>query len=274
MAVEHAAGVAPDARILVLDIATNRLLASYHLADAARTLAAPGSTLKPLVLYQLIAASKWNPDRRIACTRNLVVAGRGLACSHPPSSPFNAQEALAWSCNTYFADVARSLEPGDLGRLLRPTGLLSVTGIAGKAIATEASAQFREPGNSDSIPLALLGVKGIRVTPLELAVAYRWLTLEIESHPNSIAAEQVRRGLFDSTAFGMASAASFGGVSVAGKTGTAEGVVTSQTHGLFAGFSPAEYPRVVVVVYLPSGHGADAARVAAVLLAHTREGRP
>jgi len=274
LAVRHAARMAPAARILVLDVGSNQLLASYHAAEAARTLAAPGSTLKPLVLYQLVAASRWNPDRRIACTRNLVIAGHALACSHPPSTPFNAREALAWSCNTYFAEVARSLQPGELGRLLRATGLLGVTGIAAKTGVTETTAEFREPGNSDAIQLALLGVEGIRITPFELATAYRWLALEIAAHPHSIAAEQVHSGIADSAGFGMASAASFGGVSVAGKTGTAAGTATSQTHGWFAGLAPADDPRVVVVVYLPSGRGADAAHVAADLLAHTREGRP
>jgi cell division protein FtsI/penicillin-binding protein 2 len=274
LAVRHAARMTPDARILVLDVGSNQLLATYHAAEAARTLAAPGSTLKPLVLYQLVAASRWNPDRRIACTRNLVIAGHALACSHPPSTPFNAREALAWSCNTYFAEVARSLQPGELGRLLRATGLLGVTGIAAKTGVTETTAEFREPINSDAIQLALLGVEGIRITPFELATAYRWLALEISAHPRSIAAVQVHSGIADSAGFGMASGASFGGVSVAGKTGTAAGTATSQTHGWFAGMAPADDPRVVVVVYLPSGRGADAAHVAADLLAHTREGRP
>jgi hypothetical protein len=158
--------------------------------------------------------------------------------------------------------------------LLRATGLLGVTGIAAKTGVTETTAEFREPINSDAIQLALLGVEGIRITPFELATAYRWLALEISAHPRSIAAVQVHSGIADSAGFGMASGASFGGVSVAGKTGTAAGTATSQTHGWFAGMAPADDPRVVVVVYLPSGRGADAAHVAADLLAHTREGRP
>ena len=50
-AVAHAARFAPQARIVVLDVATGHLLAASRLSEAARTLAAPGSTLKPLVLY-------------------------------------------------------------------------------------------------------------------------------------------------------------------------------------------------------------------------------
>jgi cell division protein FtsI/penicillin-binding protein 2 len=267
-AAQYAARTAPDARILVLDIASNRLLASHHLAEAAHTLAAPGSTLKPLVLYQLISASRWSADRRIACERNLVIGGRRLACSHPPLPPFDAREALAWSCNTYFAQVARSLAPGDLGRLLRPTGLLGITGVAANNGATEAAPEFREPSNAQATQLELLGVEGIRVTPFGLAAAYRWLAIETAAHPDSTAAREVRAGVADSANFGMASAANAGGVSVAGKTGTAEGAASAQTHGWFAGFSPAVYPRVVIVVYLPSGRGADAAHVAANLLGH------
>ena len=66
----------------------------------------------------------------------------------------------------------------------------------------------------------------------------------------------------------MAQPASQGHLSVAGKTGTAESTGSHQTHGWFAGFAPAVNPQVVVVVYLPSGRGADAARIASLLLAH------
>ena len=261
---------APDARILVIDIASNKLLASRHLAETAKTLSAPGSTLKPLVLYQLIRTSRWNAERRIACDRTLAIAGHRLACSHPPSPPFDAREALAWSCNTYFAQVARTLARGDLGRMLRPTGLLGVTGLAAQNGTTEAMADFRVPGNADGMQLALLGVDGIRVTPFELTAAYRWLALEIAAQPDSTAARVVSAGLTDSVNFGMAGAAGMRGGSVAGKTGTAGNGATAQTHGWFAGLTPAEDPRFVVVVYLPSGRGADAARVAADLLAYSR----
>jgi cell division protein FtsI/penicillin-binding protein 2 len=263
-AVDRVSHQSPDARILVVDIASGRLVASHRLDESARTLAAPGSTLKPLALYSLIRAGRWNPAHRVACDRQLVVAGHRLACTHPPSPPFDAQEALTWSCNSYFAAVARSLQPGELGRLLRPTGLLGPTGLAHQ----EALAEFREPSSPDSQQLTLLGVDGVRVTPLELAAAYRWLAIELAAHSDSDAAQVVRAGLEDSASFGMAGQASLGGVAVLGKTGTAEGVASSRTHGWFAGLAPAQNPQVVIVVFLPSGRGADAAHVAGSLLAN------
>lgn len=264
-AVDLAARTAPEARIVVLDLASDHLLASHSLSGATHTLAEPGSTLKPVVLYGLVAEGRWNPDRRIACSRALVVAGRRLACAHPPAAPFNAHEALTWSCNSYFAEVARSLAPGELGRLLRPTGLLAATGLA----PAEVTAEFREPTNVDATELALLGVEGIRVTPLELAMAYRWLALQLAAHPDSQAARVVRAGIEDSANFGMARSASVPGASIAGKTGTAKSATSNQTHGWFAGLSPAQNPQVVIVVYLPGGRGVDAASIAAAVLAHS-----
>jgi cell division protein FtsI/penicillin-binding protein 2 len=256
---------APQARIAVLDVAANRLLAVRHLDEAAHTLAAPGSTLKPLALYGLIAEGRWNPEQRVACNRQLVIAGHRLACTHPLSPPFDAQEALAWSCNSYFAAVARNLQPAELGRLLRPTGLLGPAGLN----RNEAVAEFREPHSAEATQLALLGVEGVRVTPLELAEAYRWLAREMAAHPDSDASQVVSAGLQDSASFGMAGQADLGGVAVAGKTGTAEGETTSQTHGWFVGLAPAANPQAVLVVYVPSGRGADAAHVAGELLAHS-----
>lgn len=263
-AVQRAARIAPEARIVVLDVSTGRLLTEHRLGEAKHTLAAPGSTLKPLVLYSLIAAGRWDPQQRIACNRRLQVAGHSLACPHPPAPPFDAREALTWSCNSYFAAMTRTLAPGELAGILRPTGLLDVTGLA----ANEAVAEFHAPRTVDDEQLTLLGVEGIRVSPLELAEAYRWLALRMADHPGSLATQVVRDGLMDSASFGMAGEASLGGLSVAGKTGTAEGAASARTHGWFAGLAPATHPQVVIVVFEPAGRGADAAHLAGEILAH------
>jgi cell division protein FtsI/penicillin-binding protein 2 len=269
-AVAQAAKLAPDARIVVLDAANGHLLAANLLAEAARTLTTPGSTLKPLLLYNLVAAGPWDPARRIACTRKLRIAGHSLNCSHPPTGPMDARQALTWSCNTYFAAVAATLAPGELRKLLAPTSLLSTTGLEASG---EARAELRDPRTADENRLAVLGVDGIRVTPLELAAAYRWLAVQLAgphtAGTDSTAAQVVRDGLTDSASFGIAGAAALGGVPVAGKTGTASTETDGQTHGWFVGLAPAGKPSIVVAVYLPAGRGADAARVAAELLAHS-----
>jgi cell division protein FtsI/penicillin-binding protein 2 len=90
--------------------------------------------------------------------------------------------------------------------------------------------------------------------------------LQLGLHAGSTAAEVVHRGLQDSASFGMASAASLGGVPIAGKTGTASLGPGTGSHGWFVGLAPAEHPTVVLAVFLPAGRGTIAAQVAAEVL--------
>jgi cell division protein FtsI/penicillin-binding protein 2 len=269
-AVDQALREAPNARVLVLEIGSGDLLASARLAEAGRAPATPGSTLKPLILYFALASGRWDPERRVACSRQMRIAGHQLNCSHPAADPMNAEQALAWSCNSYFAELAGTLSPRELRQALSERGLLAATGLTPQ----EDVAAFRQPRTREQIQLAALGVEGIRVTLPELAEAYRSLAIELTAHPETAAARTVATGLTDSASFGMAGAASLGGVPIAGKTGTASAESGGATHGWFVGLAPAESPRVIVAVYLPSGHGSDAAQVAAELLARSPLRKP
>jgi peptidoglycan glycosyltransferase len=269
-AVARAVAAAPDARVLVVEIGSGRLLASARLAEAGRTLATPGSTLKPLILYFALSTGRWDAGRRVACSRNLHIGSHQLNCSHPPADPMDAEQALTWSCNSYFAELAGTFSPEELRRALSARGLLAATGLAPQ----ESMAAFRQPRSREEVQLAALGVEGIRVTLPELAEAYRSLATELAAHQGSAAARTVRAGLADSASFGMAGAAALGGVPIAGKTGTASAEAGGTTHGWFVGLAPAESPQVVVAVYLPSGRGSDAAQVAAGLLAHAPLRKP
>jgi cell division protein FtsI/penicillin-binding protein 2 len=262
-AVDRASREVSDARVLVLEIGSGDLLASARLAEASRTLATPGSTLKPLILYFALASGHWDPERRVACSRQMRIGSHQLNCSHPAAEPMNAEQALAWSCNSYFAELAGTLTAAGLRQALSARGLLAATGLTPQ----EEVAAFREPRTREQFQLAALGVEGIRITLPELAEAYRSLAIELAAHPETAAARTVAGGLTDSASFGMAGAASLGGVPIAGKTGTASAETGGATHGWFVGLAPAGSPQVVVAVYLPSGRGSDAAQVAASLLA-------
>jgi len=270
-AVDRALRDAPDARVLVLEIGSGHLLASAHLAEASRALATPGSTLKPLILCFALASGRWNPEHRVACSRQMRIGSHQLNCSHPVVDPMNAQQALTWSCNSYFAELAGTLSPHELRQALSERGLLAATGLTPQE---EEVAAFREPRTREQTQLAALGVEGIQVTLLELAEAYRSLATELAAHRETVAARTVAAGLTDSASFGMAGAASLGGVPIAGKTGTASAESGGPTHGWFVGLAPAEPPQVVVAVFLPTGHGSNAAQVAAKLLARSPLRKP
>jgi cell division protein FtsI (penicillin-binding protein 3) len=251
-----------QARVVVVDVGTGRLVGAARLREAARTLATPGSTLKPLILARALETGRRDAWRRVFCTRRLRVGGRQMDCAHPQTGAMDAEQALTWSCNTYFAGLAAEMGPGEVERALGEWGLLGATGLA----EGESVGEFRAPRTVEETKLAALGVEGVRVTLLELASAYRRLELSLEKEPESGTARVVRAGLKDSASYGMAGAAGLGGVSVEGKTGTAAAAEGGPTHGWFVGLAPVERPQVVVAVYVPAGHGANAAAVAAAVL--------
>ncbi|HSM79864.1 MAG TPA: penicillin-binding transpeptidase domain-containing protein, partial [Bryobacteraceae bacterium] len=182
-----------------------------------------------------------------------------MDCTHSPAvTDLNAADAIAYSCNSYFSAVATRLTPAELAQLYRRTGFTSATGIAPREVRGRVS----QAGSVSQRQLQVLGEWGIQVTPLELLWAYRNLALQKLRNQTGSSAP-VFEGLEHSVQYGMAHAAQPAGLTAAGKTGTAAGISTVQTHGFFAGYAPAEKPEVVLMVYLEHGRGGDAAALAA-----------
>jgi peptidoglycan glycosyltransferase len=232
-----------QASAVVLDWTTGRVLAT---AGAPRrgdiesaTGSALGSAVKPLLLEYALEHGIGSAQTEVYCRRNLHVGGRALPCTHPADDPvFTAERALAESCNTWFAAMARRFTGPEL------EAALSEAGIAHAAMNT-ADAEKRQ--------LAVLGLAGVTASPLELARAYA--SLLRRAPPDG----PVMQGLEDSVKFGMADAAAVKGVRILGKTGTASDGGEAWTHGWFAGAIPG---RLVLVVYVPHGDGGTAARLA------------
>lgn len=234
-----------SAGAVVLDIASGKILAEFkvHTVMVQQTL--PGSTLKPLFLAAALKSKQIKADETVFCRRHLMIAHRDIACTHPQTeSVFNAEEALAYSCNQYFVELAKRFTPENAAAVLK---------------------QFHfpyTPSSTEEIELAVLGLSNTAITPHQLAEAYRQLALQIMHSSNSSSLHVVQLGLEDSMQYGMAHNAQTVGLRIAGKTGTASDPGQAWTHGLFAGFAPADAPRIVVVIYVPKGNGADAAHLA------------
>jgi cell division protein FtsI/penicillin-binding protein 2 len=257
--------------LVVMDVATGAILAAHDLDAAEQRLERPGSTLKPFVLDALLESGRLDPNLRLLCRRKLRIGSVEIDCTHPASiTELNAEDAIAYSCNTYVATVALRLSAAELVDVFRRAGLDSPTGLA----ANEAVGRIAVPANQQELQLEALGDRGIEVTPIRLLEAYRQLALRQRSGDLGADAP-VFAGLEQSVEFGMAHAAFVDGMKIAGKTGTASSQNTARTHGLFVGYAPAEKPEIVMVVFLEQGRGADAAAVAqTVFAAFARNRRP
>ena len=151
---------------VVVDLKTGRLLATVKDANQS---AAPGSILKPLFLAAALEQHEVLPQTTVFCRRNLRIMDGGtnmeLPCTHPQSDvAFAAQEALAYSCNQYFAALADRIPTPQLAAILQHYGL----------------PRAPTPLTREQKQLLVLGVEGIAVSPAQMAVAYRKLFLELD----------------------------------------------------------------------------------------------
>jgi cell division protein FtsI/penicillin-binding protein 2 len=248
--------------VVIMNVASGKILAQWHLHVAAQRLEPPGSTVKPFVLMELLEKGRINPEQQVICHRPLYVGGKRMDCTHPPGiTSLNAVDAIAYSCNTYFATVATQLSPAELAEMYKHVGFTSPTG----QVENEAVGRMNTPADQGQLQLQALGEWGVEVTPLELLAAYRYLARQkLKGEDHGVDAP-VFDGLERAVKYGVAHGAQPLGTTAAGKTGTAA-VKTPATHGFFVGYAPAEKPEIVVLVYLERGRGMDAAAVAGVVI--------
>ena len=249
---------------VVVDVASGKVIASSHLEIAARRVAAPGSSIKPFTLFVLLQSGKISEQTALACKRTVSVAGHSLNCSHPRTAELlKPEQALAYSCNSYFTKVASRLSPPELQRVFLAEGFASKTGLApDEAVGTVALAD-----SSDELQLQAIGEWGIKVTPLEMAKAYRSLAL-LQGKRDPVL-QPLFDGLEQSVIYGMGRIAQPDSpMKVAGKTGTAPADDGAWTHAWFGGYAPANDPKIALVVFLEKGHGgSEAAGVAQKIFA-------
>ncbi len=100
----------------MLDLKTGRRVAAVKPAEAESLRSTPGSILKPLFLAAALRHQQVQPQTTVFCRRDLHISADkrdwNLACTHPQTDiAFAAQDALAYSCNRYFANLADRISP-------------------------------------------------------------------------------------------------------------------------------------------------------------------
>lgn len=244
---------------VVIDVATSKVLAAYHLDVAAERVALPGSSIKTFTLIALLDAGKINAQTTLMCKRSLTVGGHQLNCTHPDvKQPLDPATALAYSCNTYFAKLATRLSPSELRDNFVKFGFAAPTGLA----PNEVAGSIPLTTNQTELQLQAIGEGGVHVTPLELLRAYQKVALLTQKRDPKLA--PIFAGLEGSVSYGMGHLARpEAPLKVAGKTGTSLVEEGSWRHAWFAGYAPADKPEIALVVFLEKGHGpTDAASAA------------
>ncbi len=211
------------------------------------------------------------------CNGSLLVGNRTFHCWAAHGS-VQLREALERSCNVYFYNAALKTSGGVMLFWAQQLGFGKTTGID---LPHEKAGGLPSPRTGGDLANFAIGQGGIQVTPLQIArmmaaIANGGKLVQPHLSKDGGAAQRarklpisvanlrvIREGLnaVVEGADGTAKQARVPGLSVAGKTGTAQTGREGVHHAWFACFAPFENPKVVlaVVVENTSGGGGDTA---------------
>jgi len=273
-----------EGAIVVIDPQTGHLRAVVNAPLAFQSASPPGSTIKPFTTLAGLRSGVITKDTRIRCAGKHKGDDDAIdACSHPPNlDPFGPVEALAYSCNHYFATVGERLEADSLAHLLSVFGFGQATGIDAERESTGVLARGSRSSESTIGEGPL-----VQVTPIQLAMAYAALVnggrlliptqgvakgvraqLRIEDQERSI----LMAGMRGAVIYGTAEKADLASLSayVVGKTGTSTQLQGFRSQGWFVGVAFQDDKQtgpwdaqLLVVVFMKKAHGSEAAEVAA-----------
>jgi hypothetical protein len=269
----------------------------------------PGSTFKMVTLTGVLQAGVANPRTVFPYATYATLDGVKLHNANGEECGGTLENAFAVSCNSVFTPLGVKLGSSRLVEAAEHLGFNHTPSIAGAATSTLPPAS-QINGELD-VGSTAIGQGQVLATPLEMAIVAATIadggrrplpTLALSGAPafaqhqamTPAVARTVRRLMVGVVQSGTGTAAAIPGVTVAGKTGTAElksqcsaapaseseageakpegcqGAETeaSNTDAWFAAFAPALHPRLVVCVMLvkDGAGGATAAPVARQIL--------
>ena len=225
------------------------------------------------------------------CTGGYTYAGRFYKChDHNGHGDINLAQAIAKSCDVYFYQLGLKIRLMNLIAGGVDLGFQKKTGIdipdEKTPIFPEGRAYFdktygpRGWGEGSVLSMAI-GQADDAQTPLNMARFYTALATDGKaSTPHIVDTNVVRTdilkitpdqlkglqlALADVLTRGTGQAAQIKGLSIAGKTGTAQNA--GPDHAWFVGYAPADDPKIVVAVMLEFGlHGPAAAKIATKMM--------
>jgi peptidoglycan glycosyltransferase len=244
----------------------------------------PGSTFKVITAATALSSGKYSPDSTIPAPNRLTFKDTSHTLSNfegetcPGSGSITLSDALKVSCNTAFGGLGDKLGSKAIAAQAQRFGFGRSLRIP---LATSASNYVR----SDDPPLladSAIGQYSDAVTPIQMAmvaagianhgvVMKPYLVADTKAPNNSVLSRaipsELGRAVTPNVANelttmmervvnepgGTGGAAAIPGITVAGKTGTAENVPGEPTHAWFIAFAPAAAPRIAVAVLVEHG---------------------
>ncbi|MDR1979954.1 MAG: penicillin-binding protein 2 [Synergistaceae bacterium] len=253
----------------------------------------PASTFKALVALAALEENVVTPSTTFFCSGALKLPSRTFRCwKRSGHGNVNLTGALQNSCDVYFYQVGMKLGIDRLLKWGKKFGLGTPTGIdlpgesGGNAAGPEwKKERFKENWYQGDTINYSIGQGFLLLTPLQIARLYAAVAngghlvtphvasmnfqppTEIGLLPEKLAV--VQKGLDYVVSRGTGARAGRFGITVAGKTGTAQNS-HGLDHAVFAGYAPADNPQYVAVAMVEAGeHGSSVASpIVGEILAH------
>jgi penicillin-binding protein 2 len=254
----------------------------------------PASTYKIITTAAGIESGAFPPNTVLQTGPYIQVGGwRFWDWNRAGFGRLNYRQAMAYSSDTFFYQIALGTKAAPLQEWSRRFGLGQLTGIGlkGEAAGLVPDAEWkqrhwREPWYvGDTVNMAI-GQGFITATPLQMAVVTAavanggWRVRPLLSHqviPESpvplrqkvglspATLEILQQGLRDVVVYGTGGNANLGPgfPPTAGKTGTAEDP-PRRSHAWYVGYAPYDRPELVVVVFLENSGGGGGSRAAPI----------
>ena len=242
----------------------------------------PGSTFKVVTTAAALSSGRFTPDSPLPAPNQLTLPQtthklqnfQGETCAG--GGQISLADALRVSCNTAFGALGLKLGGDEIRKQAEAFGF-------GKSLSIPldvARSRFPQTIPAPEVAFSAIGQYSDAVSPLQMAMVAAGVandgvvmkpylvaktlapdltTLSVTSPQEfgravspSVAAE-LRAMMTTVVQSGTGTAAQIPGVTVAGKTGTAENVPGQPTHAWFICFAPAENPRVAVAVLVENG---------------------
>jgi penicillin-binding protein A len=245
----------------------------------------PGSTFKLITAAAALESGKYSADSELPGPKKLKLPGTdvqlgnwtGKSCGTNDVTTLHA--ALEMSCNTAFASLGMQLGPEAIGAQAKKFGFESEFDVPMAAAISRFPTNLNEPQTA----MSAIGQFDVRATALQMALVAAGiandgvvmkpylisqvlgpdLTVLQSTNPSAFGramsvenSKILRNMMVGVVTNGTASNARISGISVGGKTGTAENTPGDPAHAWFVGLAPSEQPKIAIAVVLQNGGGA------------------